>query len=113
MSTGSSNYGWCGGFPANCVGFDDIIVNAKMHTDINNAVNSGSASVVATVFSGSDFATMNSDYLGADNSAKLKSGTYYLARMNDDGSKATWLAGPTYPVTLSNMDFSFQAGYTN
>lgn len=113
MSTGSSNYGWCGGFPANCVGFDDIIVNAKMRTDMNNAASSGSAATVAALFSSSDFATMDSDYLGTEATDKLTSGNYYLARVNDDGSKATWIAGSTYPVTMSNMDFGFQAGYTH
>lgn len=111
LSVGSSNYGWCGGFPANCVGFDDIVVTAKMRTDMNNAASSGSASTVAALFSSSDFATVDSDYLGTEATDKLTSGNYYLARMNDDGTKATWIAGPTYPVTVSNMDFAFQAGY--
>lgn len=112
MAMAGSGKGWCGGFPANCVSFEpDIVVSGAMKTAMDEAANSGSASQVASVFSSGDFTTLNSDYLGTDNANYLKSGTYYLRKVNDNGSLVSYIAGPTYPVTLDNMDFAFQGGY--
>ncbi len=112
MCTGGSNKGWCENTAANCVTFDpDIVISVIMKASIDGAAASGDPAKVAAVFSGSDFTSLNNDYLGAANADLLKSGTYYLTKVNDDGKRASYMAGPTYPVTFENMDFAFQGLY--
>ncbi|MBS1635049.1 MAG: hypothetical protein JST26_03935 [Bacteroidetes bacterium] len=104
--------GWCSGAAANCVTFEpDIVVTAAMKTALDEVSGNGNGSAVANVFLSSDFTNLNHDYLGDDLAGKLKSGKYYLAKSNDNGSLASFICGTTYPVTLENMEFAFQGGY--
>lgn len=113
MQMAGSGAGWCAGFPANCVSIEPDIVVHALKAAIDDAANSNSASTVAATFSSSAFSSFDSDYLGTDATSKLTSGSYYLQKVNDTGSKASWIAGTKYPVTYDNMDFGFDCYYSS
>ncbi len=102
----------CQGRWGNCVVIETIIVKPHVAELVYNAGNSASAGEVAATFSLEELSDLTSYCLSEDGYAdKLQSGTYYIARTDDNGKEACYIAGTKYPVTAENMEFAFQFAY--
>lgn len=111
MHTGGDNAGWCDGQPTNCIYIETTItVKAKtVKNTLDNVAEKNSAEAVAQLFTGiSELDEFTDVYIPEDYLAKLRSGSYYLKRMNDDGTRASYIAGTNPDLTLDNMEFAIQ-----
>lgn len=111
MHISGPNAGWCDNRAFNCVAVPEmtIIINARSVKDkLDEVAGENSATAVAQAFSNPDWQEFTDIYIPEECLEKLQSGLYYLKKMNDDGKRASYIAGTTMPLTLESMEFAIQ-----
>jgi hypothetical protein len=105
------NKGWCDNRASNCVAVAEmtITISARaIKTELDDVADQNSAGAVAAAFNSTGWEEFTDNYIPAECLTKLQSGSYFLKRVNDDGSRASYIAGTAWPLTLESMEFGIQ-----
>ncbi len=98
---------WCAAHTAyNCIILPEVIINGTARLMMTNTVKNNS-SIVASTFKRPELQDI-ANHLPKEYRDKLRSGNYYVSQSFENSSCLCYIAGTTYPVTDSNMEFAFQ-----